>query len=203
MVELIADIAEQTNMLALNANIEAARADIDGDGFAVVADEVKQLATQAQTHADEIDEIVAGIDADTEATAHRLRDAETAVRDSADTVTEAREALETVVERTEATERGMSEIDRATDDQAASAEQVSSMVAAVAELAGDTDELTRDAGEAAREQNDAITGVTETAESLSERATRLDELLATFDHSESHEAVAETPAGRRDPATDD
>jgi methyl-accepting chemotaxis protein len=203
IVELIADIAEQTNMLALNANIEAARADIDGDGFAVVADEVKQLATQAQTHADEIDEIVAGIDADTEATAHRLRDAETAVRDSADTVAEAQEALETVVEQTETTEQGMAEIDQATDDQAASAEQVSSMVAAVAETAGDTDDLTRDAGEAAREQNDAITGVTETAESLSERAARLDELLSTFDLSESDEATAEAPADRRGRATDD
>ncbi len=194
IVELIADIAEQTNMLALNANIEAARADIDGDGFAVVADEVKQLATQAQEHADEIDEIVTGIDADTEETARRLRDAETAVRDSADTVTEAREALETVVERTAETSSGMAEIDRATDDQAASAEEVSSMVGDVAEIAGDTDELTREARETARTQSEEVTGVTETAEALSERAARLDELLSTFELSASREGTSSQSA---------
>ena len=191
IVELIADIAEQTNMLALNANIEAARADIDGDGFAVVADEVKQLATQAQGHADEIDEIVAGIDEDTEATARRLRDAEAAVRDSADTVGDARDALETVVEQTAEASSGMSEIDRATDDQAASAEEVSSMVGEVAEIAGDTDELTHETRETARAQSGDIASVTETAEALSERAARLDDLLSTFELSANAETAGD------------
>jgi methyl-accepting chemotaxis protein len=109
-------------------------------------------------------------------------------------VTEAREALETVVERTAETSSGMAEIDRATDDQAASAEEVSSMVGDVAEIAGDTDELTREARETARTQSEEVTGVTETAEALSERAARLDELLSTFELSPSREGTSSQSA---------
>jgi len=72
IVDLIDAVADETNVLALNASIEAARADDEGNGFAVVADEVKNLAQQTHDQTEEIEEFVAAVESDLDQTIQTL-----------------------------------------------------------------------------------------------------------------------------------
>ena len=128
IVALIDDLAERTNVLALNASIESARVGSAGEGFAVVANEVKQLAEATKTRAADVEATVDEVESDAAETVESLDRTVEQVAAATDAVETALDNLDDVAEAVRETASGISEVADATDDQAASAEEVASQV---------------------------------------------------------------------------
>src|SRR5690606_9863110 len=96
VLEVIRSIADQTNLLALNAAIEAARAGEHGRGFAVVADEVRALAHRTQQSTQEIEQMIGGIHAETDQAVSSMQNSTQRARGSLEVAQAAGAALERI-----------------------------------------------------------------------------------------------------------
>ncbi|ROL56998.1 HAMP domain-containing protein [Bacteroidetes/Chlorobi group bacterium Naka2016] len=151
IISVIDEIADQTNLLALNAAIEAARAGEQGRGFAVVADEVRKLAERTTEATKQIANMIKGIQKETDEAVRAMKQGTEEVNSGIVLADKAGNSLKEILQSSQEVWDMINQIAAATEEQSSTAEQVAKNVSSISQVTSDTANRVQDIAKSAED----------------------------------------------------
>ncbi len=180
IVATITGIAAQTNLLALNAAIEAARAGEQGRGFAVVADEVRKLAEQSGAAAKQIAQLIAEIQTETNQAVEAMTEGTKEVRFGADAVSDAGKSFTDIFEAIHEISGQMSEISVVMEEMAKGSQQIVESVKDIDAISRNSASQSQTVAAATEEQSATTQEIASASEELARLAEKLTQAVHKF-----------------------
>jgi methyl-accepting chemotaxis protein len=180
IISLITDISEQTNLLALNAAIEAARAGEHGKGFAVVADEVRKLAEQSNGSAGKISQLITEIQKETQRAVQSMDEGNHAVEEGMSMVNQAGKAFKDIYEAVEQVSNETQEVSAAIQQINAGTQDMVYSMNSITEISNGSAGNTQQVASASEEQNASMEEISAAANTLSEMAEELQHSISRY-----------------------
>lgn len=180
ITQVITSITDQTNLLALNAAIEAARAGEHGKGFAVVADEVRKLAEESKSSAGQIVSLTTEIQNDTKNVERAIEVSLKNVEQGVDIIDRAGDSFDEIVGAIGEMKTQIAEVSAVTEEISATSEQVAASVLEISRSSEVTKESAEHAYQASEQQLHILQGVSSVSQDLSNRAQALQQVVSDF-----------------------